>query len=214
MRYIDQKKIKGLLEAAQKPSAAKIESILEKAKSLKRLELEETAVLLVVEDPFYLTKIFEAASYVKEAIYGSRIVLFAPLYISNVCANNCLYCAFKADNPLIERKTLSQGEIRQQVEWLLSRGHKRILLVAAEPASSQDPADYYAQCINSIYASSFGPHRIRRVNVNCAPLSVEGFKRLKAAGIGTYQLFQETYHEKTYRDVHPAGPKSDPDNRL
>jgi len=214
MKYIDQAKITELLETAKNSKAARVESILEKAKSLKRLNLEETAVLLAIEDPVCLAKVFEAASYVKDAIYGSRIVLFAPLYVSNVCVNNCLYCAFKADNPLVERKTLTQEEIKQQVEWLLKRGHKRILLVAGELVPSKEPANYYVESIKTIYAASSGPHRIKRVNINCAPLSTEGFKKIKSAGIGTYQLFQETYHDQTYRLMHPSGPKSDPDNRI
>ncbi|MCM8771249.1 MAG: [FeFe] hydrogenase H-cluster radical SAM maturase HydG [Candidatus Omnitrophica bacterium] len=214
MRYINERKIEDLLAAAAKVDGAKIEAILEKSRALKRLTLEESAALLTVEEPRDLEKIFTAASWVKDKIYGKRIVLFAPLYISNLCVNGCLYCAFKRDNPLIQRKTLTLAEISEQVEWLLKRGHKRILLVAAELASSCQAIDYYVEAIKTIYRTRFGPHYIRRVNINCAPLSVEGFKRLKAAGIGTYQLFQETYHEKTYRDVHPAGPKSDPDNRL
>ncbi|MDD5044497.1 MAG: [FeFe] hydrogenase H-cluster radical SAM maturase HydG [Candidatus Omnitrophica bacterium] len=214
MRYIDQNRIKEALKEAKAAEPARIDSILKKSKSLKRLSLEETAALLVVKDKDCLAKIFSAATYVKDAIYGKRIVLFAPLYVSNVCVNTCLYCAFKGDNKLIERKVLTQEEVRQQIEWLLKRGHKRILLVAGELVPARSPINYYCETIRTIYAASTGKNKIKRVNINCAPLSVEDFRKLKESGIGTYQVFQETYHEQTYRYVHPSGPKSDPDNRL
>ncbi len=115
---------------------------------------------------------------------------------------------------MTERKRLTADEIREQVRWLLSRGHKRVLVVAGESGSSQANIDYYVDAINAVYDVAVGPHRIKRVNINCAPLSVGEFRRLKASGIGTYQIFQETYHEATYRQVHISGPKSDPDNRI
>lgn len=216
MKYIDETKIEELLVNAQYTKPAEIDIILEKSKSLKRLSLSETAALLMVQDPIYVQKLFNAAAFVKEAIYGKRVVLFAPLYISNYCSNSCLYCAFKADNRLVKRKALSSDEIKQQVEWLLKRGHKRILLVAGEskPAGQESLIDYYVNSIKAVYSAAVGPHKIRRANINCAPLSVEEFKQLKAAGIGTFQIFQETYHEKTYHYVHPKGPKCDPDNRV
>lgn len=215
MKYIDETKIEELLSGAGKASEAKIDAVLKKSRSLKRLLLEETATLLSVEDPRILKKIFDAATYVKKEIYGNRIVLFAPLYISNYCANACLYCAFKSDNPELKRKFLTADEIRSQVGWLLKRGHKRILLVAGESGvPGKSAIDYYVEAVNAVYSARVGPHYIKRVNINCAPLSVEEFKRLKAAHIGTYQLFQETYHDETYRKCHPKGPKSDPDNRL
>ncbi len=212
MKYIDQAEINRLLENNKKPSAAELKKILTKAKALNRLNLEEVAMLLNVSNPESLKEIFSAASFVKDTIYGRRVVLFAPLYISNICANNCLYCAFKADNKVTTRKALTIEEIKEQVRWLLSRGHKRILMVAGE--SGKNPVDYYVEAIKAIYSVNVGQHKIRRVNINCAPLSVEEFKKLKASGIGTYQIFQETYHEATYRRVHPSGPKSDPDNRI
>ena len=215
MRYIDEIKISSLLEGAKKASPHDIDNILNKSRSLKRLDLQEAAVLLAVEDPVALKKMFAAASFVKDAIYGRRVVLFAPLYISNICANACLYCAFKSDNLLTKRRTLSIDEIKKQVEWLLSRGHKRILMLGGEATvGSRTGIDYYVEAVKAIYSAKVGPHRIKRVNVNSAPLTIEQFKKLKSAGIGTYQLFQETYHEKTYRQVHPRGPKSDPDNRI
>lgn len=215
MKYINETKINSLLKKANKQGLKNIDTILQKAKALKRLTLKETAILLMVDDPATIKKIFSAASFVKEAIYGKRIVLFAPLYISNLCVNSCLYCAFKSDNVLTKRRALTMEEIKEQVKWLLSRGHKRILMVAGEAApGGKKNIDYYVESMKAIYSVKLGHHRIKRINVNCAPLSTLEFKKLKAAGIGTYQLFQETYHDATYRKVHIKGPKSDPDNRL
>jgi len=215
MKQINAERIQDLLLPAAKVDSRKIDGIIHKSKSLKRLTLEESAILLAVQDAGSLEKIFAAASFVKEKIYGKRVVLFAPLYISNFCCNNCAYCAFKSDNQALQRKALDPGEIKQQVEWLLARGHKRILMVAGESAPDEKSnIDYYTESIASIYAADFKGNKIKRVNVNCAPLSESEFKELKNSGIGTYQLFQETYHEETYRQVHPSGPKSDPDNRL
>jgi len=218
MKYIDDDRIQGLLSDAMpsaKAPADKIEAILKKARTLKRLSLEETAALLAVEDPAIVKKIHEAAAYVKNEIYGNRIVLFAPLYISNFCANKCLYCAFQSGNPELKRKYLNADEIREQVEWLLKRGHKRILVVAGESGvPGKTPIEYYTEAVRAVYAARAGTHYIKRVNINCAPLSVEDFKKLKASQIGTFQLFQETYHDATYRKCHISGPKSDPDNRL
>lgn len=211
MRHVEQEKIFDLL-AKREPSVEALDRILAKAKSLKRLSVEETVCLLKANQPNYLSKIFAAAAYVKDRVYGSRVVLFAPLYISNICANSCRYCGFNVDNTLTNRKTLSIAEIKSQVKWLLKRGHKRILMVAGEVAGRD--SGYYVDSVKAIYSVNIGSHRIKRVNVNCAPLNIEEFKRLKQAGIGTYQLFQETYHQETYVYVHPKGPKSDPDNRI
>ena len=216
MKYIYSSKIEELLSLEGGSDPGRIDAVLEKAKGLNRLSLDETAALLSVRDAAGIEKIFEAASYVKNAVYGRRVVLFAPLYISNRCVNKCQYCAFKADNTAVERRSLSRQEIITQVEWLLNRGHKRILMVTGEAPKVNGMAniDYYLESIKAIYDAQVGPHKIKRVNVNCAPLSVEEFKRLKGSGIGTYQIFQESYHDETYRQMHPAGPKSDPDNRL
>jgi 2-iminoacetate synthase len=215
MKYINEEKINNLLADTSAISSRQLDAILEKARSLKRLTLQESAALLSVSAPEDIQKIFAAASFVKDAIYGRRVVLFAPLYISNICANTCIYCAFKSDNIHTKRKALSMDEVKSQVEWLLSRGHKRILMLGGESAPSGiSNVDYYVDAVKTIYQVQVGLHKIKRVNVNCAPLTVEEFKKLKSAGIGTYQLFQETYHEKTYRYVHPGGPKSDPDNRV
>jgi 2-iminoacetate synthase len=215
MKYINEEKINNLLADTAKTDSRKLDVILEKAKSLQRLTLGESAALLSANDSECIQKIFAAASFVKDAIYGRRVVLFAPLYISNLCANNCLYCAFKSDNSLIKRKALTVTEINVQIEWLLSRGHKRILMVCGEEApDGKSNINYYTEAIKAIYAAKVGKHKIKRVNVNCAPLSVDEFKQLKASGIGTYQIFQETYHQQTYLRMHPKGPKSDPDNRI
>lgn len=217
MEHIDEEKIFGLIEGAKDIGAGKIYAILEKSKQLKRLTLEETAALLAIEDKALDKKIFEAAAYVKDTIYGRRMVIFAPLYISNICSNSCLYCAFKSDNKLVKRKALSIDEIKNEIELLLKKGHKRILLVAGEPFDTVQGklgTSYYVDAIRAIYSVKVGNNYIRRVNINCAPLSVRDFKKIKDAGIGTYQLFQETYHDATYRTVHPKGPKSDPDNRI
>ncbi|MDP3041864.1 MAG: [FeFe] hydrogenase H-cluster radical SAM maturase HydG [Candidatus Omnitrophota bacterium] len=215
MKYIDEEKINNLLADTAKIDSRKLDIILKKAKSFQRLTLGESAALLSVNDPEYTQKIFEAASFVKDAIYGRRVVLFAPLYISNLCVNTCLYCAFKSDNLLIKRKALTIPEIKEQARWLLRRGHKRILMVCGEEApSGKSNIDYYTEAIKVIYEAEVGKHKIKRINVNCAPLSIDEFKQLKASGIGTYQIFQETYHEQTYHRMHPKGPKSDPDNRI
>ena len=215
MKYINEEKINNLIADTARLDSRKLDIILDKAKSLQRLTLEESAALLSVSDPEYIQRIFQAASFVKDAIYGRRVVLFAPLYISNFCVNRCLYCVFKSDNQNIKRKALTMAEIDEQTKWLLGRGHKRILMVCGEDApNGKSNIDYYIEAVGAIYAAEVGKHKIKRVNVNCAPLSIADFKKLKSSGIGTYQIFQETYHGQTYQRMHLAGPKSDPDNRL
>lgn len=211
MKHIDEKKINSLLEVKTNPK--EVEEILKKTKSLQRLTLEESAKLLSVNDADLLQKIFDAASYVKQTIYGKRVVMFVPLYISNLCSNNCVYCGFAANNKQTVRKALKPEEIKAQTELLLKRGHKRVLMVSGE-AESKKNIDYYVDAVKAIYAAEYKGNKIKRVNVNLAPLSVEEFKKLKDVGIGTYQIFQETYHDATYRKLHLSGPKADPDNRL
>ncbi|HOK39892.1 MAG TPA: [FeFe] hydrogenase H-cluster radical SAM maturase HydG [bacterium] len=215
MLYINEEKIFDLLNRKKNANESEIHSILEKAKNLQRLSLEETAVLLNVNNTEILEKIYQTANYVKNKIYGKRVVLFAPLYISNYCKNNCLYCGFKAENKLIKRKALTKLEIQQETEILLKQGHKRILMVCGEDApNGLNSIDYYVEAIKTIYEAEVNKNKIKRVNINCAPLSVDEFKKLKKASIGTYQLFQETYHQETYKKMHLAGKKSDPDNRI
>lgn len=215
MQYINEDKINQLIKNPKLRGLTTLNSIISKAKKLNRLSLEEVAVLLSLKDKKSLAKIFAAADFVKQAIYGQRIVLFAPLYISNLCSNGCLYCAFKNNNDRTIRRSLTIEEIKEQVKILLKQGHKRILLVAGEFfPNNKSNINYYLDSIKAIYSVKLGQHKIRRVNINCAPLNIEEFKRLKKAGIGTYQLFQETYHQETYAKMHPYGQKSDPNNRL
>jgi 2-iminoacetate synthase len=212
LKHIDEAKINSLLNL--NISQQDINDILKKAKLLKRLSLEESAKLLSVKDTSLLEKIYNAAEHVKNTIYGKRVVMFVPLYISNVCANSCLYCGFAANNKLTVRKKLSPKEIKEQAEILLKRGHKRILIVSGEMTSSKENIDYYVDAVKAIYNAEYKDNKIKRVNINVAPMNIEQFKRLKQSGIGTYQIFQETYHDATYRKLHIAGVKSDPDNRL
>ena len=184
-----------------------------KARELKGLEMEEVAVLSSVSDPDLLSEMFQTAKEVKDAIYGQRLVLFAPLYVSNLCTNDCLYCAFRVRNKELKRRALTQAEIRHEVEILVDQGHKRILLVAGESYPTEG-FEYVLKSVGTIYSVKRGNGEIRRVNVNVAPLTVDEFRALKATGIGTYQLFQETYHRETYSRVHLGGRKRDYDWRV
>ena len=199
----------------QKASADKgrVREVLARARELKGLKSNDVAVLCAVSDPALLMEMFGAARKVKEAIYGRRLVLFAPLYVSNMCANECLYCAFRARNTRMRRRALTQSEIRRETEILTSQGHKRVLLVAGESYPAEG-FDYILNSIATVYDTRMNSGEIRRINVNIAPLSVDEFRRLKAAQIGTYQLFQETYHRETYAKMHPSGPKADYDWRI
>ncbi len=210
---IDDDGIRAVLESASRSDAGEIRALLAKARELKGLRGRDLAVLANVTDPALLDELFDTAREAKEAIYGRRIVLFAPLYISNLCANECTYCAFRARNTSLVRRALTQEEIAREVTWLEEQGHKRILLVAGE-SYPKEGFGYVLRCIETIYATSTGPGEIRRVNVNVAPLTDTEFRLLKEAKIGTYQLFQETYHRETYGKVHVAGRKADYDWRL
>lgn len=208
---ISENKIAELLD--KKGDKNRIEDIFQKALELKGLSLEESAVLLNIDDDETLEQLFKIAKQVKENIYGSRIVLFAPLYLNNYCSNNCLYCGFRVDNKEIERKKLSIDEAVNETKAIINTGHKRILLVAGETSSNGD-LDYLEQVISQIYELKSLNGEIRRVNINIAPLSTEDFKRLATFDIGTYQCFQETYHRETYKIMHPSGKKSNYDWRL
>ena len=191
----------------------RVSEIVAKARELHGLSAEEVADLLVADDPESVDAVYAGAHAVKDAIYGNRLVLFAPLYISNRCVNDCAYCSFRASNRAIARRTLSLAEIADETRRLIETGHKRILLVAGETGPKAGMRRVY-DAIETIYGVRSGNGEIRRLNVNIAPLATEDFRTLKACGIGTYQLFQETYHRATYARAHPRGPKADYDWRL
>lgn len=183
-----------------------IDEILEKASKMNGLNHREAAVLLECEDSLVMEKIFALAKKIKERIYGKRIVLFAPLYLSNYCVNGCVYCPYHKKNTTICRKQLSQDEIMKEVIALQDMGHKRLALETGEDPE-KCPIEYVLESIKTIYGIHHKNGAIRRVNVNIAATTVENYKKLRDAGIGTYILFQETYHKKTYEEVHPNGPK-------
>lgn len=183
-----------------------VREIIEKSKSAEGLTPEETAVLLNLEDKELIEEMFKAARQVKEKLYGKRLVVFAPLYVSNYCVNNCTYCGYKYCNDELKRKKLNKEQLIEEVKVLESLGHKRIALEAGEDPVNA-PLDYILDCIKSIYSIKFDNGSIRRINVNIAATTVENYKRLKDAEIGTYILFQETYHKLTYERLHVSGPK-------
>ncbi|EIF6157744.1 TPA: [FeFe] hydrogenase H-cluster radical SAM maturase HydG [Clostridium perfringens] len=183
-----------------------VREIIEKSKSAEGLTPEETAVLLNLEDKELIEEMFKAARQVKEKLYGKRLVVFAPLYVSNYCVNNCTYCGYKYCNNELKRKKLNKEQLIEEVKVLESLGHKRIALEAGEDPVNA-PLDYILDCIKSIYSIKFDNGSIRRINVNIAATTVEDYKRLKDAEIGTYILFQETYHKPTYERLHVSGPK-------
>ncbi|MCX7904464.1 MAG: [FeFe] hydrogenase H-cluster radical SAM maturase HydG [Caloramator sp.] len=187
---------------------AYVREILQKSRECKGLTHREAAVLLHVEDEDVLNEMFKTAREIKEKIYGKRIVLFAPLYVSNYCVNNCYYCGYKHTNQSFKRRRLTMDELVEEVKILESLGHKRLALEAGEDPVNC-PIEYILECIKTIYSIKFENGSIRRINVNIAATSVENYKKLKEAGIGTYILFQETYHRPTYEKMHPSGPKHD-----
>ncbi len=206
--FIDENKVWEILGAHKTSDFVKTREVLAKALEMKGLNQEDVAVLINISDPLMLSELFDTANKVKETIYGKRLVLFAPLYISNMCANECLYCAFRANNKEIVRNALSQEHIAREVEVLINQGHKRILMVAGESYPNQG-FQYILDSIATIYSVKNRHGEIRRVNVNIAPLDTEEFRLLKEAKIGTYQIFQETYHRETYSKVHLGGKKRD-----
>lgn len=206
--FIDDEEILATLEyaAAHKNDEVLIGEILDKAAKYHGLTHREAAVLLECDREDLLEKIYVLAKKVKEKIYGRRIVMFAPLYLSNYCVNECRYCPYHGSNKHICRKKLTQEEIKQEVIALQDMGHKRLALETGEdPVNS--PVEYVLESIKTIYSVKHKNGAIRRVNVNIAATTVENYKRLKEAGIGTYILFQETYHKPTYEYLHPKGPK-------
>lgn len=207
--FLDEDLITNILEKAGKASIEEARNIIEKGREAKGLTPYETAVLLHTADGDTEAALFAAAREVKEKIYGKRLVFFAPLYISNYCINNCVYCGYRRDNA-IARRRLGLEEMEREVVALEAMGHKRIALeVGEDPVNC--PLDYVIEAMERIYSVKDRMGSIRRINVNIAATTVEDYSRLKAAGIGTYILFQETYHRATYERMHPAGPKRDYD---
>lgn len=232
--FINDEKIEEILAKGRNPQKKKVREIIQKSLDIERLEPDETAALLNVQDLDLWQEIFQAAGEVKTRVYDNRIVTFAPLYLSNFCVNSCLYCAFRKENTKEVRRRLTLDEARKETEALVSLGHKRLIVVYGEHPLSD--IDYIVDTIRTIYEIKIKPVRnnpapavrgdavgggisnglkarassnqIRRVNLNAAPMDIERLRLLKKAGIGTYQIFQETYHHSTYRKVHPAGIKA------
>jgi 2-iminoacetate synthase len=190
----------------------KVREIIAKSLSKKRLNLEEVAVLINADDPELIEEIKEGAKTLKKTIYGNRIVLFAPLYVGSKCANNCTYCGFRASNKEVVRKTLNDEELISEVEALEENGQKRLILVYGEHAHYSP--EYIAHTVKVAYSVRKGNGEIRRININAAPMEIDGFKTIKEAGIGTFQVFQETYNREAYKTYHLSGKKADFDYRL
>jgi 2-iminoacetate synthase len=204
--FISGREIERILACAE-PSASRVREIISRSLQKKRLSLEETAVLLNTHEPDLVEEIKEGARRLKEQVYGKRIVLFAPLYVGNKCINNCSYCGFRISNKKQQRSTLTREELVQEVKMLERMGQKRLILVFGEHPDYNP--DFIAQTVRSVYSVKNGNGEIRRVNINAAPLTVEGYRTVKSAGIGTYQIFQETYQHETYAKVHRGGIKRD-----
>ncbi|MDR0494498.1 MAG: [FeFe] hydrogenase H-cluster radical SAM maturase HydG [Treponema sp.] len=205
--FIDSGYIENLLQDAKNADDAAVSQSLDKAERCEGLNHREIAALLANENPEHLKRIFSIAGEIKRRIYGNRIVIFAPLYTCDYCVNRCAYCSFNAGHQFKRRK-LTMDELREEVKILESMGHKRLALECGE-SGAECPIDYVLDCIKTIYGMKFENGEIRRVNVNIAATTTENYRKLKNAGIGTYILFQETYHEPSYNKVHLAGPKKD-----
>lgn len=208
--FIDHEEILATLaySEAHKNDRELILQILEKAKERKGLSHRDASVLLMCEDKELNQQIFSLAEQIKKDFYGNRIVMFAPLYLSNYCVNQCVYCPYHLKNKHIARKKLTQEEIRNEVIALQDMGHKRLAIESGEDPVN-NPIEYILESIKTIYSVHHKNGDIRRVNVNIAATTVENYRKLKEAGIGTYILFQETYHKESYEALHPAGPKHD-----
>lgn len=201
--FIDDEKLQNLIKNT-KEDQAELDRIFAKSKEKKALTLEETAMLLAIESKEGLEKLYSTARELKRSIYGNRIVLFAPLYVGNHCINNCKYCGFRASlGNKTFRKTLTNEELVNEIVSLENEGHKRLILVFGE--HPKYTPEYIAECVKTCYTTKSGNGEIRRVNINAAPLDIAGFKTVHEAGIGTFQVFQETYHRETYRKFHPEG---------
>ena len=206
---VDSAKIEDLLSYIVQPDALLVDGILAEAAALNGLSLEDAAALLSVENPDSLERIFMKAGEIKEKVFGRRIVIFAPLYLSNYCVNNCLYCGFRKDNKSAARKALTIDEVIQEANALVAQGFKRVLLVCGED-NRISGIEYIIEAVDAIYKNV----GMRIVHVNAPPMEISELRRLKAAGVGVYQVFQETYHRPTYEVMHPSGKKRDYDYRL
>jgi len=204
--FIPEDEIYRWLKETRHPTRKRVREVIERSLNKNRLTPREMAVLINADSPRLVREIFDGARLLKKRIYGNRIVLFAPLYVGNECVNKCVYCGFRGDNTELHRKTLLSDELVAEVEALEDSGHKRLIMVYGE--HPQYDAQYIHDTVRKVYRVKKGPGEIRRVNINAAPLAVAGFELVKKAGIGTYQIFQETYHRETYERMHPAGPKS------
>lgn len=205
--FISQDYLDQLIHTEKTSSYEEVEEILRKGEEMKGISIEEAYALMQAKDEKSIHAIYETARNIKNHIYGNRVVLFAPLYVTNECSNVCDYCGFRADNTDLHRKTLSMEQLREETEILEDQGHKRILLVYGEHPKFK--ADWIAKTVEEVYKVKKGNGEIRRINVNFAPMDVEDFKIVKRTDIGTYQCFQETYHRKTYDKVHLKGMKKD-----
>jgi len=204
--FIPTAEIETLLAANSHPTESRIREIIAKSLDKQRLNPDETAALISVTDPELKHLILEGAHTLKERIYGNRIVLFAPLYVGNECINDCVYCGFRISNKECHRATLSHADLVAETQALVETGHKRLIMVYGEhPMYSPE---FIAETVQTVYDTKYHKGEIRRVNINAAPMDIEGFRTVKSVGIGTYQIFQETYHEESYKKLHPKGPKS------
>ncbi len=199
--FIDDGKIWDQLNKWESPKPEDVRRVLKKSVSQVRLEPEEMAVLLQNQDPETLSEMYALANKLKREVYGDRIVFFAPLYVSDKCANNCLYCGYRSSNNAIHRKTLTMEELGHEVEIMINEGQKRTILVYGE--SPETNIDYICNSIRQVYSTKNENGEIRRANINCAPLTRDELRQLKQVGIGTFQVFQETYHHESYRKYHP-----------
>ena len=209
--FIDVEEIESFL-SGPKPGRKEVEEIIAKSLNKQRLSLQDTATLIKADDLESVSLIKQAAKELKKTVYGNRIVLFAPLYVGNYCMNNCAYCGFRTQNKEAVRVTLSHQQLIHEVEALEDEGQKRLILVFGE--HKQYSPEFIAETARTVYSVKKNHGEIRRVNINAAPLDIEGFRTVKEAGIGTYQIFQETYHPEMYKLYHQAGPKRDYNNRL
>ncbi len=214
--WLDSEAIENKLSGTIGEDKTHIREVLAKGLEMKGLDYSDVATLMTIQDPELEQELYKAAKEIKDRIYGPRVVLFAPMYISNLCKNECLYCAFRVSNKALKRRFLTMEEIAEETRILVNQGHKRVLMVAGEAYPPKEGFDYVIKAIETIYATKGNKPGadIRRINVNLAPETVENFKRLKDAEIGTYQLFQETYDRKVYAQMHTHGKKADYDWRV